>query len=206
VGRFGVTPQNICDSPSAEGLTAGVYKELRRFDRAANSQPGAECCSRCLPKRQRALAAALATDANTRRLGCNILDPQACEFRDAETRAYGEVQHSPIPDSRPRGWIRSVEQSLHFFLDQMRYQTSICFLEGDRQNAANLLDGSWFTVLQNRKNERMAARRMFRVSAELPRVVSRCSRNLLTSIASNCSSIRADGATLSLPAANSNND
>jgi hypothetical protein len=58
------------------------------------------------------------------------------------------VQHSPIPDSRPRGRVRSVEQSLHFFLDQMRYQASICLLEGDRQNASNLLDGSWFTVLE----------------------------------------------------------
>jgi hypothetical protein len=58
------------------------------------------------------------------------------------------VQHSPIPDSRPRGWIRSVKQSLHFFPHQMRYQTSIGFLEGDCQNTANLLDSGWFAVLQ----------------------------------------------------------
>ena len=88
----------------------------------------------------------------------------------------------------------------------MRYQASICLLEGDCQNAANLLDGSWFTVLQETEERRMAAKRMFRVSAELPRVASRCCRNPLTSVASNCSSSRADGATLSFPAANSNND
>jgi hypothetical protein len=30
VRRFGVTPQHVCNSPSTEGRTAGVYKELRR--------------------------------------------------------------------------------------------------------------------------------------------------------------------------------
>jgi hypothetical protein len=36
---------------------------------------------------------------------------------------------------------------LHFFLDQMRHQTSVGFLEGDRQNTANLPDGCWLTML-----------------------------------------------------------
>jgi hypothetical protein len=45
-----------------------------------------------------------------------------------------------------------------------------------------------------------------RFRAELPRVVSRCSRNVQISGASNCSSIRAEGATLSLFEANSNKD
>jgi hypothetical protein len=58
------------------------------------------------------------------------------------------VQHGPISDSLPRGWVRSVEQGLYFFLDQIRHQTSVGFLEGDRQNAANLLDRGWLTVLQ----------------------------------------------------------
>jgi len=66
------------------------------------------------------------------------------------------VQHRPIPNSRPCGWIWSIEQSLHFFLDQMRHQASICLLKWNRQNAANLLDGSWFTVLQ--KTEERADR------------------------------------------------
>ena len=105
-------------------------------------------CRGRLPERQRPFATTFASDADTRGLGCNVLDPQACQLRDAETSAHGEVQHSPIPDSRPRGWVGSVEQSLHFFLDQMRYQTRICLLEWDRQNTANLLDGSWFAVLQ----------------------------------------------------------
>jgi hypothetical protein len=57
------------------------------------------------------------------------------------------MQHSPISNPLPRGWIRSVEQGLHFFLDQRRYQTGVGFLEWDHQNAANLLDGGWLTVL-----------------------------------------------------------
>jgi hypothetical protein len=47
---------------------------------------------------------------------------------------------------------------------------------------------------------------MFRVSAELRRVVSRCSRNELIGAASSCSSISADGADLSFWEANSNKD
>jgi hypothetical protein len=58
------------------------------------------------------------------------------------------MQHGPISYSLPRGWIRSVEQSLHFLLDQIWHQTSVSFLEGYRQNAANLLDCRWITVLQ----------------------------------------------------------
>jgi hypothetical protein len=41
----------------------------------------------------------------------------------------------------------------------------------------------------------MAAKRIFRVSAELPGVVSRCSRKVLIRAASNCSSVSAEGAT-----------
>jgi hypothetical protein len=58
------------------------------------------------------------------------------------------MQHGPISNPLPRGWIRSVEQGLHFVLDQMRHQTSVGFLEGDSQNTANLLDGGRLTVLQ----------------------------------------------------------
>jgi hypothetical protein len=58
------------------------------------------------------------------------------------------MQHGPIADSVPRGWIRSVEQGLHFFLDQVRNQASVGFLEGYRQNAANLFDGARLTVLE----------------------------------------------------------
>src|SRR5260370_12712844 len=58
------------------------------------------------------------------------------------------MQHGPISDSLPRGWIRSVEQGLHFLLDQIRHQPSVGFLEGDRQNAAHLPNCGWLTVLQ----------------------------------------------------------
>jgi hypothetical protein len=58
------------------------------------------------------------------------------------------VQYRPIANAHSRGRIRGVEQGLHFFLRQIRHQTMVGFLEGDRQNAANLLDGSWLSVLQ----------------------------------------------------------
>ena len=51
----------------------------------------------------------------------------------------------------------------------------------------------------------MAAKRTLRVCAELPRSISRCRRKAAINVASSCSNRRADGATLSLEAANSNN-
>src|SRR5260370_7526799 len=65
VRRFRVTAQNVCDSPSTERLTLGVYKQLRRSDRTADGQPSAECCGRRLPKRQHTLATALTMHAGT---------------------------------------------------------------------------------------------------------------------------------------------
>src|ERR1035438_5204033 len=35
---FGVTPENVCDSPSAKGFTASVHKELRRSDRPRSEE------------------------------------------------------------------------------------------------------------------------------------------------------------------------
>jgi hypothetical protein len=58
------------------------------------------------------------------------------------------VQYGSVSNSHSRGWIGSIEQGLHFFLGQIRHQTMVGFLEGDRQNAANLSDGGWFMVLQ----------------------------------------------------------
>jgi len=52
------------------------------------------------------------------------------------------------------------------------------------------------------KKDRIAAKRTLRVRAEFRRAVCECSRKALISVASNCSNIRADGATFSLRAAN----
>lgn len=104
--------------------------------------------SRCFPKRQRAFATSLATDADTRRLGCDIVGAQLCQLRDSEPSAHRKMQHGPISNPLPRGWIRSIEQGLHCVLDQMRHQTSVGFLEGDSQNTAHLPDCGWLTVLQ----------------------------------------------------------
>jgi hypothetical protein len=146
--RFGVAPKNVRESPSAEGLTASVEKKLRRSNRPADGQPSTERRSRCLPKRQRAFARALATNADARRLRCNIVRAQPCQFRDPETSAHRKMQHGPVSNSPPRRWIRSVKQGLHFFLDQIRHQTGVSSLQGDRQNTAHLLDCGRVTVLQ----------------------------------------------------------
>jgi hypothetical protein len=58
------------------------------------------------------------------------------------------MQHGPIPYPIPPRRIRSVEQGLHLFLDQIRHEASVGSLEGYRQNTANLLDSGWLTVLQ----------------------------------------------------------
>jgi hypothetical protein len=76
IRRFGVTPQNVSDAPSTEGHTAGIHKDLRGCDGPTDGQPGTECRSRCLPKRQRAFATAFAPHPDTRRLGCDIIDAQ----------------------------------------------------------------------------------------------------------------------------------
>jgi hypothetical protein len=51
----------------------------------------------------------------------------------------------------------------------------------------------------------MAAKRMFRVLPELPRAISKCSRNEQIRVASNYSKAIDDGAILSLCDANTNN-
>jgi hypothetical protein len=58
------------------------------------------------------------------------------------------MQHRPISDSLPSGGIRSVEQGLHFLLDQIRHQTGIGFLEGNRKNPTHLPNSGWLTMLQ----------------------------------------------------------
>jgi len=140
--------QNVSHSPSTERLTTGVYKEFRRSDRTSNRQPSTECRSRCFPKRQRALAATLAPHADTRRLGRDFVDPQARQFGDSKTSAHRKMQHGSISNPLPRRRIRGVKQGLHFILDEIRYQAAVGFLKGNRQNAANLFDCGWLTVLQ----------------------------------------------------------
>jgi len=94
-----VTLQNICDSPAPEWFASGVDKELGRCDRTADGQPGAKCCRRCLPERQRPFAAAFTTDADT---GDWSATSSTRKPVNSETRrpAHTAVQHSPIPDSR----------------------------------------------------------------------------------------------------------
>ena len=58
---------------------------------------------------------------------------------------------------------------------------------------------------RKRKNDLIAARRTLRVTAAFLRLSSRCSRKALTSPASICSSVSADGLTLRQSAANTNN-
>src|SRR5215471_273829 len=58
------------------------------------------------------------------------------------------MQHRPITDSLSCGWIRSIEQGLHLFPDEIRHQTSVGFLERYRQHPSNLLHCAWFSVLQ----------------------------------------------------------
>jgi hypothetical protein len=79
----------------------------------------------------------------------DIVDAQTCQFGDSETRAHRQVQYGSVSNSHSRGWIRSIEQGLHFFLGQIRHQTMVGFFEGDCQNAANLSDGGWLVVLQD---------------------------------------------------------
>src|SRR5215471_14180972 len=84
-----MTPQNVRDSPSAEGFTASVHKELRRSDRSTDGQPSAECRSRCFPKRQCALAAALANAREYSPTGARLR-------RDASQSVRRlEAQHKP---------------------------------------------------------------------------------------------------------------
>src|SRR5215472_8247239 len=201
-----MTPQNVRDSPSAEGLTASVHKELRRSDRSTDGQPSAECRSRCFPKRQCALAAALATHADTRRLGPDFVETQASQFGDSKPSTNRKMEHGSISHALPRRWIRRVKQGLHFLLT--RYPTSrvSVFLNGIARTRRTCSTAAGSRCCRKRKNERRAAKRMFLVSAELPRALSRCSRNVLIIVASNCSSSSAEGATLSFWEANSNKD
>jgi hypothetical protein len=75
----------------------------------------------------------------------SVRNPVSSETRSPAHTARCSMARSRTPLSRR--WIRSIKQSLHFFLDQIRHQTGVSFLEGDRQNTAHLLECSWLTVL-----------------------------------------------------------
>jgi len=70
--------------------------------------------------------------------------------------------------------VRSVEQGLHFFLGQIRHQTMVGFLEGIAKNSGEPVRRRWLMVLQKPEERADGSQTDVRVSAELPRAVSRC--------------------------------
>jgi hypothetical protein len=116
------------------------------------------------------------------------------------------MQHGSIANPIAGRRIGGVEQCLELFSQEIGDQTGIGFLEGDRQNAADLLKRRRLTIFEEVrkwKKDLIAANRTLRVSGAFLRVSSRYSRKALTSPESICSSISADGVTLCLAAANS---
>ena len=205
--RFGVTPQNVCDSPSAEGFTCG------RSQRAQAKRPVLEWPTKHeVPQPLSSKEATRVRGGPCHARGCSPTGVRHRRGASLSVRRLGAQrtpQDAAWPDlglpSRVDGSGASSRACISSWTRYATRRVSV-FLKGIARTRRTCSMAAGSRCCRNRKNERMAARRMFRVSAELPRVVSRCSRNALISAASNCSSIRADGATLSFWEANSNND
>jgi hypothetical protein len=128
--------------------------------------------------------AAPAENSDAHRRQVDIRDLQSRQLGHAQPRADGQMQHGPVADAIARGGIRSVKHGLQFLAQKIRDQASIRFLERDRQDAADLLQGCRLSVFEEAENDLMAASRTLRVTAAFLRTSSRCSRKALTDDAS----------------------
>jgi predicted ThiF/HesA family dinucleotide-utilizing enzyme len=115
------------------------------------------------------------------------------------------MQHCAVPDSLACCGVRGIEQCLHLISQQIGNQSRVGFLEGDRQDPADLIKRRGLEIFKKAKNDFMAASRTLRVSGAFRRVSSRCSRKSRINRPSSCSKASAAGATLSRAAANSDN-
>jgi hypothetical protein len=63
------------------------------------------------------------------------------------------VEHGSVADSVPGGWIRSVQNGLHFIDGKMLQEARFGFFLGDGQDLEYLLHGGWDPKL-NEAHER----------------------------------------------------
>ena len=112
------------------------------------------------------------------------------------------MQHGPVADAIARGGIRSVEHRLQLLPQKIGDQTPIRFLERDRQDAADMLQGCRLPVFVEAEEGLDGRQPDIGVTDAFLRLSSRYSRKALMRPASSCSSVSADGETFNLFAAN----
>jgi hypothetical protein len=59
-----------------------------------------------------------------------------------------QVRQRAVTGASPRGWSRPIENGLHFSDTQVRDQTRLSFLEGDRQDPADSFQRRWLAIFQ----------------------------------------------------------
>lgn len=73
-GSRGMLLEQIGEAPSAQRLSTCIDEHLGCCDLPANGEPGAQCCGRRLPQRERPFPPSLAENTNAHRWQVDILD------------------------------------------------------------------------------------------------------------------------------------
>src|SRR5271167_936518 len=140
--------EQISEAPSAQRLSPGIDEHLARRDPTANSKPGAQGCDRGLPQRERPFPPSLAKNTKAHRRQVDVFELQPRQLGHPQTRTNRQMQHRPVANAVSRGGIRSVKHRLQLLPQKIGDQTPVRFLERDRQDAADMLQGCWLFIFE----------------------------------------------------------
>src|SRR5271163_1258954 len=166
--------EQISEAPSAQRLSPGIDEHLGRRDPTANSKPGAQGCDRVLLQSERPFPPSLANNTKAHRRQADVFDLQPRQLRHPQTRTNRQMQHRPVANAVSRGGIRSVKHRLQLLPQKIGDQTPVRFLERDRQDAADMLQGCWLPIfeeveegLDGRQSDIARHRRVFALILEM---------------------------------------
>src|SRR3984885_4476835 len=140
--------EQISEAPSAQRLSPGIDEHLGRRDPTANSKPGAQGYDRGLPQRERPFPPSLAKNTKAHRRQIDVFELQPRQLGHPQTRTNRQMQHRPVANAVSRGGIRSVKHRLQLLPQKIGDQTPVRFLERDRQDAAEMLQGCWLPIFE----------------------------------------------------------
>ena len=81
------------------------------------------------------------------RVSLHFVEPKPDQFGNPEARGKTDVEHGAIVNPRTDRWIRSVEQGLKLSAVEIVDEGFVSLFRGDRQDAADLLDGRRDSIL-----------------------------------------------------------
>ena len=202
-----MTPQYICDTPSAEGSPRALTNNSGDATCSTHGQPCAERRQPSFSKEAMPVLGGLCPGreySSTEGAISSVRKPVSSDTRRPAHTARCNMARSRTP-VRVDGSGASSKACISSWARYGTRRESV-FLKGIARTRRTCSSAAGSRCSKNRKKERIAARRMFRVSAEFPTSGLQMFQECADQLASNCSSIRADGATLNSLAANSNSN